>query len=68
MGRAGRVDGVTHGSPDGDAIFQSVAEVVGLKAVPVGEDDGRVVGPLEVHLHVGVVEADPELVHIWWCG
>lgn len=53
---------VTHSSPDGDAVFLGVAEVVGFKRVPVGEDDGRVVGPLEVHLHVGVVEADPQLI------
>lgn len=61
---AGR-GGVTHSSPDGDAIFWSVAEVVGFKRVPVGEDDGRVVSPLEVHLHVGVMEPYPELVDVW---
>lgn len=57
--------GVTHGSPDGDTVLQGVAEVVGFKRVPVGEDDGRVVGPLEVHLHLGVMQADPELIHVW---
>lgn len=56
--------GVTHRSPHGDAILQGVAEVVGFERVPVGEDDGRVVGPLEVHLHFGVVEADPQLVGV----
>lgn len=55
----------TYGSPDGDAVLQGVAEVVGFKRVPVGEEDGRVVGPLEVHLHLGVVQADPELIHVW---
>ena len=60
-----RAEGVTHSSPDGDAILLSVAEVVGFKRVPVGEDDGRVVGPLEVHLHISVVEADPQLVNVW---
>lgn len=57
--------GVTHSSPDGDAIFLSVAEVVGFKWVPIGEDNRRVVGPLEVHLHVSVVEPEPELVDVW---
>lgn len=33
--------------------------------MPVGEDDGRVVSPLEVHLHVSVMESDPELVSVW---
>lgn len=33
--------------------------------MPVGEDDGRVVSPLEVHLHVSVMEPDPELVSVW---
>lgn len=59
-----RRQGVTHSSPDGDAVLLGVAEVVGFKRVPVGEDDGRVVGPLEVHLHVGVMESDPELVGV----
>lgn len=67
-GRGGREGWATHGSPDGDAVLQGVAEVVGFKRVPVGEDDGRVVGPLEVHLHLGVVQADPELVHVWQAG
>lgn len=57
-------DGVTHGSPDGDAIFRGVAEVVGFVGVPVREDDRRVVCPLEVHLHVGVVEPDPQLLNV----
>lgn len=56
---------VTHSSPDGDAIFLSVAEVVGFKRMPVGEDDGRVVSPLEVHLHISVMESYPQLVNIW---
>lgn len=51
--------GVTHSSPDGDAIFLGVAEVVGFKGVPVGEDDGSVVSPFEVHLYISVVETDP---------
>lgn len=56
--------GVTHLSPDGDAIFLSVVEVVGFKRVPEGEDDGCVVGPLEDHLHVSVMEANPKLVNV----
>lgn len=55
---------VTHSSPDGDTIFLGVTEVVGFKWVPVGEDDGRVVSPFKVHLHVSVVEPDPQLVNI----
>lgn len=54
-----RVQRVTHSSPDGDTIFLSVAEVVGFKGVPVGEDDGCVVSPLEVHLHISVMEPYP---------
>lgn len=56
---------VTHRTPDGDTVFLGVAEVVGLKRVPVGEDDRRVVRPLEVHLHVGVMQANPELLDVW---
>lgn len=59
-----RVQGVTHMSPDGDAIFLGVAEVVGFKGVPVGEDDGCVVSPLEVHLHISVMESYPQLVNV----
>lgn len=55
---------LTHRAPDGDTIFWGVAEVVGFKRVPEGEDDGRVVSPLEVHLHVCVMEADPHLPNI----
>lgn len=51
--------GVTHRSPHGDAIFLGVAEVIGFKGVPVGEDDRRVIRPLEVHLYVGVMEPYP---------
>lgn len=54
-----KVKGFTHGSPDGHTILLGVAEVVWFKGVPVGEDDGRVVSPLEVHLHIGVMEPDP---------
>lgn len=51
-------------APDGDAIFLGVAEVVGFKGVPVGEDDRRVVSPLEVHLHISIMESDPQLVDV----
>lgn len=54
----------THRSPQGHTIFWGVAEVVGFKRVPEGEDDGSVVSPLEVHLHVCVMEANPELLKI----
>lgn len=64
-GSAWGCGGSTHSSPDGDAIFLSVAEVVGFKGVPVGEDDGRVVSPLEVHLHISVMESNPQLVDVW---
>lgn len=59
-----RIEEVTHRPPDGDAIFLGVAEVIGFKGVPVSEDDGRVVGPLEVHLHVSVMEPNPHLVNV----
>lgn len=55
---------MTHRPPQGHAVLWAVAEVVGFKRVPEGEDDGGVVSPLEVHLRVCVVEADPELLHI----
>ena len=55
---------VTHGSPDGDTVLGGVLEVVGLKGMPVSEDDGRVVCPLEVHLHSRVMETNPQLLHI----
>lgn len=55
---------LTHCSPEGHAVFWGVAEVVGFKRVPEGEDDGSVVRPLEVHLHVCVMEANPELPNI----
>lgn len=54
----------THRAPHGHAIFRGVVEVVGFKRVPEGEDDGRLVSPLEVHLQVCVMEADPELLNI----
>ena len=62
--RTGGIEGCAHRPPDGDTVFLDVAEVVGLKRVPEGEDDGRVVRPLEVHLHIGVVQSDPELFYV----
>ena len=55
---------VTHRAPQGDAVFWDVVEVIGLKRVPVGKNDGRAVCPLKVHLHGLVMETKPELVHL----
>lgn len=61
----GRLSEVTHRTPHGDAVFLGVAEVVGFIRVPEGEDNGGVVGPLEVHLHFSVMEPYPHLVKVW---
>lgn len=55
---------VTYRSPDSDAVLLGVVEVVGLEGVPVGEDDRSVVSPLEVHLHICVMEAYPQLLDV----
>lgn len=51
--------GVTHSPPNGDAVLLNVSEIIGFKGVPVGEDHGCVVSPLEIHLHVGVMKPYP---------
>lgn len=55
----------THRTPHGDAVFLRVQEVVGLKRVPQCEDNRRAVGPLEIHLHGGIMQSDPQLFNIW---
>lgn len=61
----GRRDCATHSSPNGDAVFFDIAKIIGFKRVPIGKDDRRVIGPLEVHLHVVVMKSDPQLLNVW---
>lgn len=54
-----------HRPPDGDTVLEAVAEVVGLEGVPMGEAHEAPVRPLKIHLQFQIVEANPQLLHLW---
>lgn len=58
----------SHRPPDGDTVLQAVPEVVGLKGVPVGEAHEAPVRPLKIHLEFQIIEANPQLLHLWGGG
>lgn len=58
----------SHRPPDGDTVLQAVPEVVGLKGVPVGEAHEAPVRPLKIHLQFQIIEANPQLLHLWGGG